>query len=44
MTGIDEADVAGSSLTRDEFLAIDFKRQYGNASHIISPNPTEDSS
>lgn len=44
LTGIDEADVAGSSLTRDEFLAIDFKRQYGNASHIISPNPTDDSS
>ena len=41
LTGIDEADVAGSSLTRDEFLAIDFKRQYGNASHIISPNPTD---
>ena len=41
LTEIDEADVSGSSLTRDEFLAIDFKRQCGDASHIISPNPTD---
>lgn len=37
---IDEKNIDEATLTRDEFLNITFNRQYGDASHIISPNPT----
>jgi len=41
LTYINEDAPKLSSLTREQFLALEFKRQYGDASSIISPDPID---